>query len=134
MIDRELARATVLKWQTMTDIFEKFRTAQVEDLLANPHKFGAPSFEEFARNPDKWRARKDHWFEAVDKGSQMIGSVVSKQKYFVEGVPCATLEKCEQHAKDLGLSIEDLEPRPQMHYMGGRDWEIHINWVKKNAI
>jgi hypothetical protein len=70
-----------------------------------------PSFAEFAKNPDKWRANKNDLFEAIEKNSTAYK--ISKHRYFWRGIyEVDTLEKIQKIAEDEGYDGTELEMQP----------------------
>ncbi len=110
---------------------EKFIGSSIEDLIRNPSAFGAPTFEEFSRNREKWVGREDDKFSNVDRGSQILGKVAKKHVYEIEGFRCKTLEEVERVARQQGIPIKDLEYRAQLIPLGGGTADILIKFMSK---
>jgi hypothetical protein len=72
------------------------------------------SYEEFAKNPNKYRRSPERLLSSVDRGSQLIGGYVQKQVYEVEGYACETLEQVESMAKNMGISLRELRAFPEI--------------------
>lgn len=70
-----------------------------------------PTFAEFSKNPDKWRARKDDIFEAIDRNAQTYK--VFKHEYYWRGVyKVDSLEKIQKLAEEEGYQGTELEMEP----------------------
>lgn len=70
-----------------------------------------PTFAEFSKNPDKWRANKDDLFEAIQNSSHSFK--ISKQRYFWRGIyEVDSLEKIQKIAEEEGFSGSELEMQP----------------------
>jgi hypothetical protein len=54
------------------------------------------TFENFKKNPDKWRPNKNEWFDAAEQGELIVN--YKKQKYFVR-LPSGNRYECETLAK-----------------------------------
>lgn len=111
-----------------------FVDANASDVLHDPHRFGFVTFDEFKRNPDRWRKRKDRAFASVDRGSKLLGNRVARQTYEVfdgsgVGYKCRSLEDCEQTASYMGYSIDQLVMKPEIVPLGyNGQCELHIRW------
>jgi hypothetical protein len=97
------------------------RDAQLEDILADPHKYGLPTFSEFCKNKAKWMPDPMAEINSVDRGDPMLGCF---QKYFVEDkrgkrFGPLPLEMIEAISLDMGLSLEhDFIKDPQLRPNG----------------
>lgn len=45
------------------------------DMMINPKKFGLPTFEEFKKNPSKYKLSDTHWLDVADKGQTLLKNV-----------------------------------------------------------
>ena len=108
----------------------RFKEVKIEDLMADPNKFGAPTFEQFCKNPERFRGRADDILSSVDRGSSIIGSV-QKQVYEIEGVRCSTLEAVEKVAADMGIPLKELDYRAELIPLPGQKSEILVKFVSK---
>lgn len=90
---------------------EHWQSADFDEIMSNPEKFGAPTFEQFKANRDKWLGRWDDKFAEVDRGSRMpgLGRMIKKYKYQVEHYTCDSLEECEKVALSLGIDLQSNE-------------------------
>jgi hypothetical protein len=111
----------------------KFREVQLQDIVNDPNKFGAPTFKQFCKDPDAWRLRKDHVFLSADRGSTLFDDV-RKHNYFlhVDGVPCKarSLEHIEAMCKTEGFKAEDLEMKVFKEVVSGKH-EMNVHFRKK---
>lgn len=76
----------------------------IQELQENPTKFGAPTFEEFSRNRERYMGRYDDMLAAIDKGDTLLKC---KQKYYVENYRVDSLEHAERVARDMGANIHN---------------------------
>lgn len=84
-----------------------FADATVKDIAADPHKYGAPTFEEYCRDPERF---KSFYTEAgklamLDKGPNQIRNQLRKQVWVVNGIKCASPERAEALAKDENIDL-----------------------------
>lgn len=94
----------------------------LEDMLEFLIPRGFPTFDEFKKNPDKYRINPEHLFESAD-GSVTTGmrKRLFRQKYYWrDQYDCGdSLEKVQRIAKDEGYEITDLEMQPRVATMDG---------------
>ena len=68
----------------------KFSDATLQDLVDNPTKFGVPTFEEFSKNPEKYRQKKSYltFLEALSDqpGVSNLARVLKNLEVVVMGV------------------------------------------------
>lgn len=86
----------------------------VEEVLANPGKYGVPTVQEFAKNPDKWRDTLDKKLARFDQSTQTFKNIVEKQTYKIAGYEVRTLEEVERIARDEGIRLLDCNFAPQI--------------------
>lgn len=86
-----------------------------EDLSHIIHKFGFPTFDEFRKNPDKYRRKKDELLECAD-GSSITDRKRIKQTTYMwkDSIKLTSLEQVERVAKEEGFTLHDLEMSPHM--------------------
>lgn len=116
----------------MTDI-KNFQEATIEDLLANPHKFGIPTFEEFSRNPKRWRKSAEHALETAEKGSTTITGIKAHQ-YYVEGVECESLEQAQRIMGDMGYRSDEVEFGVNLEDLKNGQIKAHVYFRKKQGL
>lgn len=108
----------------------KFKEVTIHDIIADPKKYGAPTFEEFCRNPDRYRGRDDDALASADRGSAVINSV-QKHIYEIEGIRCKTLEQVERVANGMGIPLKELDYRAELIPLPGQTSEILVRFVSK---
>lgn len=87
----------------MTEDFE------ILDELIKNHGF--PTFQEFAKNPEKWRKSREDIFESIQDGSTSY--LLGKVKYFWRGIyEAESLEKLQNIAQNEGYEGCELEMQP----------------------
>lgn len=82
---------------------------EMKDIVANPKKFGAPTFEEYCRNRDKFSptmTEKDH-LAAIDNGGQNLKRYTKCKVFEVLGQQFNSLEKAEKFCREYGIPIKD---------------------------
>lgn len=85
------------------------RNKSVQEIALDPKKFGAPTFEEFKKNREKYvggPVRGSETLGIVDKGTSMLAKYVKRHKYEIAGRRVDTLEEVERIAHDYNIPIE----------------------------
>jgi hypothetical protein len=95
---------------------------------------GAPSFEEFARNKEKYLGRDDEKLSQADIGSHRLrnSNLVKKHVYEIAGRRCKNLEEVEREANNLGINMKDLDYRPEVIPLGGGHCDVLVKFVSKH--
>ncbi len=115
------------------EVFENHATSSIEELTSNPNKFGAPTFEQYKADRDKYLGRNDDTFNAIDKGSRSLGKVAVKHEYEIEGFRCKSLEEVERVASEqLGINIDQLDYRPELIPQGGGKCNVLVKFISKD--
>ncbi len=60
----------------------------MEELLEDPADYGFCSFEEFVKNKEKWKGRKDDEVSSIDAGDRTLGCV---QRYYIQAPGAGTV-------------------------------------------
>jgi hypothetical protein len=87
-------------------------------------KMGFPTFDEFRKNPDKWRKGIDEIFVSMEKSTQIPGrrNRLTKQRYmWRDQFKIESLEKLQRVAKEEGYTANDLEMCPVQMNVDGTD-------------
>lgn len=105
----------------------------VDDILADPSRYGFPTFDEFKRNPELLNGRDDEILASADAGSQWIKDV-KRHVYEIEGYRCKTLEQVEEIAARQGIPLRELDYRPVMTQAGAGKYDIIVRFVRKSMI
>lgn len=94
-------------------------------------KIGFPSFEEFAKNPDNYRAGVDHTFESIQDGPNTLRRVAGKDYYWIGGKKVESLGQAMRIANDMGWKKEELDYRVNLDNIGGGKFDHHIFIYRK---
>jgi len=106
-----------------------------DDVIDDPKRFGMPSFDEFCKNPDKYRKRDDDLLASADDGAQTFRKLVRKNIYFVDGYRCNTIEEAERVMKGEAGACDKYEMRPQIIPLSGGQCDVAVIYErKKDAI
>lgn len=103
---------------------------ELEHVLRDPGKFGAPTFQEFCRDPDKWRQGGDRLFRSISNGG-MINQFLKSMEYEFMGYKTKSLEEIERIAKNEGYEIRDLEMLPQFVDVGRDKGKLLVRFKVK---
>jgi hypothetical protein len=107
------------------------QTTSMEDIIENPAKYGAPTFEQYCANREKYLGRKDEILGVVSAGSRVLGNVIMKQEYEISGYKCRTLEEVERVANSEGIPLNELTIEPDLQYEGGNKGRLIVRFVRK---
>lgn len=79
---------------------------ELADIFKNPGKYGAPTFEQFLVDRERYTARKDHLLAAADDGSKLEGlkQRLGKTYWEIDGYDMDTPEQIERYCRDEGLN------------------------------
>lgn len=105
---------------------KKDQSIDLDTVMKNPASFGLPTFEEFSKNPARWRLAKDLWFEQISDGSDLFKNI-KRHAYIVitkEGrkIDCGrSLERVDEALKNQGVPRHLARIRPNLVQDG-----IHI--------
>lgn len=102
-----------------------------DEIFEDPHKFGLPTFDEFARNRDKYLGREDDRFSEADAGSKALNKHVQRHVYEIEGYRCKTLEEVERVARNQGIPLKELDYQPQVVPTSAGKCDLLVRFVSK---
>lgn len=102
-----------------------------DELLADPAKFGAPTFDEFRKSPDSYMKKEDQILERADAGSKVMRDNVRHHLYELCGIKCESPEQLERIAKDEGISLYECEMQPEILPLVGGQCDILVRIVPK---
>lgn len=99
----------------------------LEQLMADPKKYGLPTFKEFIKDPEVFKFTEDSRLATVDAGSVYLKNI-KKHVYYVNGYKCDTLEKAQDVAKNMGHVLGSINPEPDMQRSTNGGYEIHVHF------
>lgn len=110
-----------------------------EEILADPHRFGLPTFEEYRKMRSKILPREDRYLTAISDGPQNFRKDLKKIRYFVHGNPLSGEEAVEKMLLDHGYTLEDIDLEGKVGRLaktiqlvdvgGGLEHEVHVNFL-----
>lgn len=106
------------------DVVERLASADAVDIIEDPRKFGLPTFEEFSRNPEKWRRPPDEILRSADKGSSILRKL-KEHRYYFEKIPCKSLEHVETVAKNEGVDTTTMQLKVGLESIGAGQFRAH---------
>jgi hypothetical protein len=92
---------------------------------------GAPTFQEFKKNRERWVGRPDDKLAEVDKGGK-INRTTQKHIYEIEGFRCKSLEEVERVARSQGIPIKDLDYKPEVMPNAGHKHDLLVKFMPKS--
>lgn len=105
----------------------------VEDLAADPKKYGLPTLQEFMKDPERYRNQFDAEARlgTIDNGSVLLKNI-KRHIYFVNGYKCKNLEEAQVTAKNMGYVLGESNPKPEIVRSTDGKFEIHVRFEFKN--
>lgn len=94
-----------------------------------------PTFDEFKKNPHKWRRAKEEIFEGIDRGS-LTTNDKKHIYYWRDQYRCSSLEQAQRIAQEEGYAGSELQEeairRPRQGSTSSQDTEVVIRlWPKE---
>lgn len=86
----------------------------IDDIISDPNKFGMPTWEQYKKNPEKFKNPLGKKMDLLDGGSTFLKNVVDKYEYVFRGWTCKTLEQLETIMREEGTNLDDCEICPEM--------------------
>lgn len=95
----------------------------IEEIMLDPHRYGMPTFDEFRKDPDKYRISRDDLLARADNSSTSdLRKFIRKQVYIWDNKHVVdSLEQLERICKEEGFEQHDLDMRPQIIPCSGVD-------------
>lgn len=110
-----------------------FQNATLKDILENPAKFGAPTFDQFCKQYDQWKSHRNK-LDSIDNGPKGLSSITKKVRYSIDGVPCDNLEQVEKRANDFGVTdMGELDMVPEVIPLGGGYCDILVKFKTRTG-
>lgn len=95
--------------QRIAAMSSRLDDAQIQDVINNPEMYGAPSFEEYVKNRDKYIKTADKTLAMLDESTQSFKDFLKEQVYYLDGVRAESLEHLQRMANSMGVSIENCK-------------------------
>jgi hypothetical protein len=105
-----------------------------DDIYENPADYGAPTFEEFKRNREKYMGRDDDALASVSAGGEVSNRFTNKHIYEIEGYRCKSLEEVERVAREQGIPLRSLDFRAMLIPQGAGKGNLLIKFVSSEEI
>lgn len=116
--------------QTLSDL-------TLEDLYEDPKRFGMPTFEEFRKDPEKYKGRHDELLALADASTTVkdLRDKLETQTYKCLGYDCGkSLEKVERIAKEEGYRIDQMDMVPRIYQESNGKIKIVTEFVLKPGV
>ena len=102
------------------------KTVTVEDIIRDPNAYGMPSFDQFRKDPDKFRDSEGARMGRLDQGSRVFNNLVEKQTYKYKKWETTSLEEFQRVLKNEGKDFMNMKLCPQVIPTKGGKCEIVI--------
>lgn len=114
----------------MTPTSEDNSDIDIVDAMPELIKMGFPTFDQFRKNPDKYRKGREEIFESADQSSITFKNSVKRQVYmWKDQYTCKTLEQLETICKNEGFTPSDLQMRPIVKPVSGTSNQNQVEIV-----
>lgn len=108
-----------------------FSDVTAEDVFKDPKKFGLPTFEEWPKVREKWLKTLNGEFGLIDAAGANTKHVTKKINYQYGMYKTARLEEMENILNNEGLTIHDVEWKPEFVNELGQKADILVRFIKK---
>jgi len=114
------------------------RTTTIEDLAANPHAYGLPTLEEYAKVRDAIWGRDDDGITAISEGPRKFRQDLHKIHYELNGKRLSSENEVERALSDYGYGLADidlenrdsrLKKKVEMIPLGGGKFDLVVNFI-----
>ncbi len=125
------------KQQQRSEVVVDWMGATNEDIQLNPHKYGAPTFEEFVKIRDRFFPREDDSMVFLTDGPQKFRKDLNKIIFKIHGKE-VTENQVEVALGDFGYTLGDidlenrnsrLKKSMQMIPQGGGKFDIVVDFL-----
>jgi hypothetical protein len=109
---------------------------KLQDILATPERFGAPTFEEFAKNPEKYLGRDDELLITASEGAHKLkeSNLIGKHHYKIFGYSAKSEDHVWSIMKNEGYTPRDFEIKPELVKTLAGQYDIHVEFVLKKEV
>jgi hypothetical protein len=107
---------------------------EIDELMRNPTKFGAPSFEQFCKNREKWFGKETDVLDRLVNSSDgsTARNSARRLKHEILGYRTTKLEEVERIALENGINLRSLEYCAAFQPLGGGEADILVKWMTKD--
>lgn len=103
---------------------------ELDEALPALIAMGFPTFDQFRKDPDKYRKGKDEVLASADVSSHTFKDQVKRQVYmWRDKYTCKTLEQLETICKSEGFDPKDLQMRPIVKPVNGTSHQGQVEIV-----
>jgi hypothetical protein len=117
--------------------FNQFRNATTEDIQADPHRYGAPTLEEFQRNKQKYiRNKLQDLLECVEAGS-VHDKKTRRCRFEIGTQRFRSPEQVEKYVLENGIDLDENFIPVKINQGGHDEWLVRFltkeEWQKRQA-
>lgn len=128
----------------------------LKEVIANPGRFNAPTFDQFKKNPDKYRESPEDVLACADVGSDILRKEIKEKFFYIGGslqikhrevdgkqlkfykyhggYKGKSLEKVDKIAADLGWKLLDIDIIPDLEKTTAGKYILHVYYVKRGQV
>lgn len=103
-------------------------------LQQNPGSMGFCTFEEFRKNPAKWRPDPEQLFASVERAASIVNKDMKWIRYEIDFYKCDTLEKVQDVCRQIGYREGDLTAKILIDQLGGGKCGLTVKFFHKDRI
>ena len=93
---------------------------------------GFPTFDEFQKNPHKYKDSNESVLELIERGPEVLrDATAGKHVLSVVGKRVKNLEEMQRTAKDMGFNLERMTFEVNLENVGKGKYIHHVNLVPK---
>lgn len=111
---------------------ELWESATTQDIMENPDKFGAPTFDMFKSHRDKYIENHNQNFGRIEQGGAVANRYTKKQIYEIEGYRCKTLEEVERVANSMGINLKKMKYTAEFLPLGGGQADVLVKFMSES--
>lgn len=116
----------------MTDPRQYLIEGLTDQQLAFLSSAGFPTFDEYSKDPDKYRETWEEVISSIDHGPELLREVTKgKHVLSVVGKKVSTIGQMIRVAKDMGFDLKKMTYTVNLENVGGGKYVHHINLVPK---
>lgn len=103
----------------------------IEDIAARPEEYGAATFDEFARNIDAYRIRKDDLFVCMENGVKILRSQIKDQFYVIGHYKTKKIEEAYKICEEMGWDMFKVDMKPELRRTTAGKYTIEVRLYQK---
>lgn len=109
--------------------YPEFLTPEQVELLKSA---GFPTFDQYAKNPDKYRETWEEVFASLEEGPELLRNLTKgKHVLRVCGTKVESVGQMIRVAKDMGFDLKRMTYTVNLEAVGNGQYVHHVNLIPK---